>query len=78
MKDRIEQLERIIPKAKANKKILPKAIECMEWELRALKAEQQVKNCSIPDVSKSFTDEQIKRMYKDSFGNFEEWKSKWF
>ena len=39
---------------------------------------QQVKNCSIPDVSKSFTDEQIKRMYKDSFGNFEEWKSKWF
>jgi len=37
-----------------------------------------VKNCSIPIVSKSFTDEQIKRMYKDSFGNFEEWKSKWF
>ena len=42
MKDRIEQLERIIPKAKANKKILPKAIECMEWELRALKAEQKL------------------------------------
>ena len=56
MKDRIEQLERIIPKAKANKKILPKAIECMEWELRALKAEQKLKKCSIPDVRVRFSD----------------------
>jgi hypothetical protein len=32
----------------------------------------------LHDVSESFTDEQIKRMYQDSFGNFEEWKSKWF
>ena len=55
MKDRIEQLERIIPKVKANRKILPKAIECMEWELRALKAEQQVKKGFV----KSFSAEQV-------------------
>jgi len=62
MKDRIEQLERIIPKAKANKKILPKAIECMEWELRALKAEQQVKNCSIPLVIDSLPEYDVEEI----------------
>lgn len=66
MKDRIEQLERIIPKAKANKKILPKAIECMEWELKALKAEQQIKNCSIPNVVKSLpTDECVEQWWAE-------------
>lgn len=51
MEKRIETLESLIPKLKANRKILPLKVECMEWELRALKAEQQVKNCSIPNVS---------------------------
>jgi hypothetical protein len=36
---RIEKLERLIPKFKANKKISTLKIEAMEWELRALKAE---------------------------------------
>ena len=46
MEERTEKLERLIPKLKANKKILPLMVECMEWELRALKAEKQIKNHS--------------------------------
>jgi hypothetical protein len=42
MKDRITTLETLIPKLKANKKILPMKIECLEWELRALKAESKL------------------------------------
>ena len=55
MEERIEKLERLIPKLKANKKILPLRIECLEWELRALKAEKQIKNIGvIGDVSECF------------------------
>ena len=39
---KIEQLERLIPRFKANKKIHPLKIKSMEWELRALKAEQKL------------------------------------
>ena len=41
--ERIEQLERITPKLKANKKFAPIKIEALEWELRALKSEQKNK-----------------------------------
>jgi hypothetical protein len=55
MNERIEKLEKLIPKLKANKKILPLKVECMEWEMRALKAEHQLKNHGvIGDVSGLF------------------------
>jgi hypothetical protein len=38
-KKRIVDLKRLIPKLKANKKIHPLKIESLEWELRALVAE---------------------------------------
>lgn len=51
MKNRIETLERLILKLKGNSKILPLKIECMEWQLRALKAESLVKESdSLPCV----------------------------
>jgi len=50
MKDRIAELERLIPKLKSSGKILPQKITSMEWELRSLKAEKLVKNFSIPLV----------------------------
>jgi len=40
--ERIKLLERVIPRLKTNNKILPLKIQCMEWELRALKAEQKL------------------------------------
>lgn len=42
MKDRIEKLERLILKFKNQKKIDPKFVERLEWELRALKAESKL------------------------------------
>ena len=51
--DRIERLERLIPKLGANKRILPLKIECMEWELRALKAERLVTSGSPSVIGRS-------------------------
>lgn len=48
--ERIEKLEMLIPKLKNNNKINPLKIESMEWELRALKAEQQLKILNMPVV----------------------------
>lgn len=53
--ERIERLESLIPKLKANKKINPLKTEAMEWELRALKAEQQLKNCNLKNVTNRFS-----------------------
>jgi len=78
MNERIEKLEILIPKLKANKKILPLKLECMEWELRALKAEKLFKESdSLPCVSerKWSVDEIIERL--DSFKNIEAAPS-WF
>jgi hypothetical protein len=38
---KIAQLERLIPKLKANKKILPSKVKLMEWELKALKLDNE-------------------------------------
>ena len=51
--ERIEKLEKFITKLKNNKKINPLKVEAMEWELRALKAEAQLKNCNLQNVSGS-------------------------
>lgn len=49
--DRIERLKDLIPKLKANKKIQPLKIECLEWELKYLESEK--KQLSICDVVSS-------------------------
>ena len=44
MKDRIKQLEEMLPRfTKVGSKINPLKIEALIWELRALKAESQLK-----------------------------------
>lgn len=48
---KIEQLERLIPKFKANKKILPLKVECTEWELRALKLEARQAKLSDEEIN---------------------------
>lgn len=58
--ERIKKLERLIPKLKNNKKINTLKVEAMEWELRALKAEQQLKNCNLPIVNKWMVLPEIK------------------
>lgn len=78
MNERIKKLEILIPKLKANKKILPLKLECMEWELRALKAEKLVKESdSLQCVSgrKWSVDEIIKQL--ESFKNIQAAPS-WF
>jgi hypothetical protein len=46
--DRIERLKDLIPKLKANKKILPLKIESLEWELKFLESEK--KQLTLTDV----------------------------
>ena len=54
--DRIDKLKDLIPKLKANKKIQPLKIECLEWELKYLEGEK--KQLSIYDVVSSFLDKE--------------------
>lgn len=39
---RIEKLERFIPKFEANKKIDPKYVDALKWELKYLKLKEQM------------------------------------
>lgn len=63
---RIEQLERLIPKLKKGNKLLPQAIESLEWELKALKLQEKLK-IKINSELKNYSFDDIEN-YLDTLG----------
>ena len=67
--NRIESLERIIPKLKKSGKIRPDKIEAMEWELKYLLAKKEIKCLKglvlLAEVFKSGMNQEQADMYYD-------------
>lgn len=62
MKNRILKLEENIPRLKGSKNILPLKVECLEWELRALKAEAKLNNLLKSDIIGNLTFEEVAKV----------------